>query len=517
MIKEVEISVHPDFISDHEAIKIQAAKKLKLNRERIKGIKYVKKSIDSRGHIPVFKLRMNVLVDKSEHISSKKIEFLPVNSNKRVIIIGAGPGGLFAALKLIQMGIKPVILERGKDVQSRRKDLRKIHLESIVNGESNYCFGEGGAGTYSDGKLYTRSTKRGNISEVLELLTYHGAVEDILVDSHPHIGSNKLPGIIKNIRNTIIASGGEVYFNSKVTDLIITKEKVIGVIVNDSTEIIGDAVILATGHSARDIFYLLQKRGVALEAKSFAMGVRIEHPQNSIDRIQYHMNKRHHNLPAASYNLVTQVEGRGVFSFCMCPGGILVPASTAQEELVLNGMSVSRRDSPFANSGLVVSVEPQDYVLFEKYGMMAGLELQKAFESNCYNAAKSQLAPAQRVTDFVAGKISNDFPKTSYKPGFIVADLSEIIPDFIYKRLRSGLLDFDRKMKGYISEEAVIAAPESRTSSPVRILRNPETLMSINLKGLFPVGEGAGYAGGIVSAAVDGINSAIKAGEFVIN
>lgn len=509
MPKEIEINIHPDNINDSEFIKIQTAKKLKLNRDRIKGIKYLKKSIDSRSRVPLYKLRLLVQVDKLDNLQGFNFNFKNVSNKPSAIIVGGGPGGLFAALTLIENGIKPIVLERGKDISGRRKDIRKLHLESIVNTESNYCFGEGGAGTFSDGKLYTRSTKKGDVGKVLNLLNYHGAVEDILFDSHPHIGSNKLPDIIRNIRKTILEFGGEFYFDSKVTDLIIKDSKILGVIVNDNKEYLANSVMLATGHSARDIYYLLNKHSIRLEAKNYAMGVRIEHPQALIDSIQYRMPVRHPNLPAASYNLVQQVDGKGVFSFCMCPGGILVPSATNLNEIVMNGMSVSRRDSKFANSGLVVTVDESDWKDYSKHGVFAGLEFQKAYEQKAYEFSnESQNAPFQYVTDFIKKRVSNRTPITSYKPGLYSAQLDDIIPHSISYRLRKALFEFDKKMKGYISDEAILVAPESRTSSPIRIPRNNETLMNEEIEGLFPVGEGAGFAGGIVSAAMDGINSA---------
>jgi len=441
---------------------------------------------------------------------------LHVNEIKSAIIIGFGPAGMFAALRLIELGIKPIIFERGKDVQSRRKDIRAIQQLGEVNPDSNYCFGEGGAGTYSDGKLYTRATKRGDVNRILSLLVQHGAQNDIMIDAHPHIGSNKLPKVVSNIRETIINCGGEIHFDSRVTDFVINQQKIFGVVVNGKEEFLADAVILATGHSARDIFYLLHKKGIKIESKPFAMGVRIEHPQALIDEIQYHTSMRNPNLPASSYNLTCQIDEKGVYSFCMCPGGIIIPASTAPGELVLNGMSVSRRDSLYANSGLVVSIDENDWSEFKTHEVLAGLEFQKYVEKIAFESGgKTQRAPAQRITDFVKGTISGSLPKSSYIPGTTSSPLHEILPPVVVNGLKKGLLEFGKKMKGYLTEEAQILAAETRTSSPIRIPRDGETLMHVEVKGLFPCGEGAGYAGGIVSAAIDGENCAEAVKKFM--
>lgn len=516
MQKEIEISVLPHKINDRESFKKIAAGKLKINPSEIKNIRVIRRSIDARPKKPVYKLRLIVYINETAAHDLKQIDFQPVNSNKKVIIVGGGPAGMFAALKLIENNIRPVIVERGKNVRERRRDLRAIMQDHVVNPDSNYCFGEGGAGTYSDGKLYTRSTKRGDVKRVLNLLYQHGASEDILVDAHPHIGSNKLPKIVGEIRNTILVNGGEYYFDSRVTGLIIANDAVKGVIVNGDNELTGDAVILATGHSARDIFYLLDKQGIKLEAKSFAMGVRIEHPQSLIDSIQYHSADRNRNLPAASYNLSCRVDDRGVYSFCMCPGGIIVPAATAPGELVLNGMSVSRRDSPFANSGLVVTVTEKDWQKYIKHGIFAGLEYQKHLERTAFETGGgTQAAPAQRVTDFIQQKDSQSLPESSYIPGTVASPLHKILPKQIARGLGISLKTFGKRMKGYITEEAQILAAETRTSSPIRIPRDPETLMHITTSGLFPAGEGAGYAGGIVSAAIDGERCAEAAAKFI--
>jgi len=515
MVKETDLTIWPSSIYNADEIKKQAAKKLKLNQNEI-SVQIIRKSIDSRKKT-VYKLRVKVYINEQEKDLFNPVNFNKCHNNKKVIVVGSGPAGLFGAMQLLEQGIKPVVLERGKDVQERRKDLKKINVDQIVNTESNYCFGEGGAGTYSDGKLYTRSTKRGDVKKILNLFVQHGADPAILIEAHPHIGSNNLPKIIKKIRETILENGGEFHFNSKVTDLIIDNKTIKGVVVNDATEFFADAVLLATGHSARDIFYLLDKHKVKLEAKDFAMGVRIEHPQELIDSIQYHQPVRHKNLPASEYSLACQISDRGVYSFCMCPGGILVPATTGNKELVLNGMSVSKRNSPYANSGLVVSVtEKEWHKKYGKYGVFAGLEYQKALEHRAYKAGgETQVAPAQRVTDFVKGKISSTLPDTSYKPGIVSAPVHNILTQNISKRLIRALQVFNSKMKGYYTEEAKMIAPESRTSSPIRIPRDRYTYMHVEIKGLFPAGEGAGYAGGIISAAIDGENCATSISNFV--
>ena len=423
---------------------------------------------------------------------------------------------MFASLKLIELGIKPIIIERGKDVQSRRRDIRAIQQDHIVNPDSNYCFGEGGAGAYSDGKLYTRATKRGDIKRIMDILIQHGAHPDIAIDTHPHIGSNRLPKIVAAIRETILNNGGEIYFNSRVDDLFITENKIIGVRVNDTNEIFGDALILATGHSARDIFYLLNKKKIRIDPKPFAMGVRIEHPQALINQIRYHTQEKHPNLPSAGYTLVTEVEGRGVYSFCMCPGGIIIPAATSPGEIVVNGMSLSKRNSPFANAGFVVEVTKQEWIKYERFQPFAALLLQQELEEKAFELANNtQSAPAQRVTDFVAEKVSSTLPQCSYIPGLTSSPLHQELPSFISNRLRKALFNFDRKMNGYYTEEAVMVGVETRTSSPIRIPRDRETLMHPQISGLFPCGEGAGYAGGIVSAAIDGENCAVAANSYL--
>lgn len=505
MKKEIELVIPPAFINDYQFLHSSVSEKLQMNPLEISAVQTIRRSIDARSKNPVFRIKAIVYINEKPAEVYKKIDFKNVSSNKRVIVVGSGPAGMFASMRLIELGIKPIVLERGKDVQSRRRDLQAIQQEGIVNPDSNYCFGEGGAGTYSDGKLYTRSTKRGDVNRILSLLVQHGAQKEILIDAHPHIGSNRLPKVVASIRDTILNCGGEIHFNSRVSDLTIDNKRIKGVIVNDNLEFNADAVILAVGHSARDIYYLLHKKNIKIESKPFAMGVRIEHPQSLIDEIQYHSKVRDANLPASSYNLACQVDERGVYSFCMCPGGIIIPASTAPGELVLNGMSVSRRDSPFANSGLVVSVDEKDWIEQREHGVLAGLMFQKEVERIAFEAGgKTQIAPAQRITDFVHGNLSNSLPASSYIPGTVSAPLHELLPQNIVIGLKKSFLQFDKKMKGYFTEEAQILAAETRTSSPVRIPRNNNSLMHVEIDGLFPSGEGAGYAGGIVSAAIDG-------------
>jgi uncharacterized FAD-dependent dehydrogenase len=511
MITSVELVVSPAFIEDSAAQKRIAADSLAISAERITYLKIKKRSIDARSKEVKFKLQAEVYYDEPAPTDDTlTVQYKPVAANaKKVIIIGAGPAGMFAALRLIERGIQPIILERGKDVRARRYDLAAIQKRGIVNPDSNYCFGEGGAGTYSDGKLYTRATKRGDVNSVLRTLVAHGASSDILIDAHPHIGSNLLPKVVAGMRESIISANGKIHFETRVEDLILQDNTIRGVISQSGDEYLGEAVILATGHSARDIFHLLHKKNIAIEAKPFAMGVRIEHPQSFIDKIQYHSSVRDSHLPAASYKLAAQCEGRGVFSFCMCPGGFIVPAATAPEELVLNGMSLSRRDSPFANSGVVVAIEEEDLLPYKKHGALAGMNYQSEIERSAFVAGgNSQQAPAQRIMDFLEGKISSSLPETSYKPGMVSRDLNQVLPPMVAKRLREGIKQFGKSMRGYIQDEAVMLGVETRTSSPVRIPRDAETLLHPEIKNLYPCGEGAGYAGGIVSAAMDGIRVA---------
>jgi uncharacterized FAD-dependent dehydrogenase len=454
-----------------------------------------------------YALAVEIAQDEPLTDRSFSFDYQPLDEGvEEVVIIGAGPAGLFAGLEAIELGLKPIIYERGKDVKERRKDLAKITKEQIVNPESNYCFGEGGAGTYSDGKLYTRSKKKGSVRKVLQQLVHFGAAEDILINAHPHIGTNKLPKLIESIREEIIRCGGEVHFNSKLTDLIVEDDQVKGVEINGQLNKDCSKVILATGHSARDVFYLLNNKGIALEFKPFALGVRVEHSQALIDQIQYGQEDRGEYLPPAAYSLVHNTKDRGVYSFCMCPGGIVAPCATDNGEVVTNGWSPSKRNNPYSNSGIVTEVRWDDIPNFHQHGPLAGLEFQKSVEKACWMAAgETQRVPAQRLVDFVENRVSKDLPKTSYHPGLVSANLNEILPDFIARNLREGFIKFNDKMRGYLTNDAVIHGTESRTSSPIRIPRD-ETLQHTTIKGLYPCGEGAGYAGGIVSAAIDGQN-----------
>lgn len=473
----------------------------------VSGYNILKRSIDARSRQAYINLTIEAFINEPYHSRQKTIIQFPVvsDTNKRVIIVGGGPAGLFAALQLIERGIKPIILERGKDVKSRRRDLAILNKEGIINPESNYCFGEGGAGTYSDGKLYTRSTKRGDVSRILNLLVQFGAEEKILYEAHPHIGTNKLPQIITAIRKQILDSGGEFYFEKKLTDLKIENATIKKAGTSDGEMIEADAVILATGHSARDIFLLLHEKKIAIEFKPFALGVRVEHPQTLIDSVQYHCTIRDEFLPPSSYSLVHQVDGKGVFSFCMCPGGIIAPAATNPNELVVNGWSPSKRNNPFANSGIVVSVEEKDVLPFKKYGRLSGMYFQKEVEQKAFAAGGGKfIAPAQRLIDYCENKMSSSLPACSYLPGINPALLKVVLPPFIHERLRTAFIEFGKKMPGYYTNDAVVVATESRTSSPVRVPRDAETLQHPQVNNLYPCGEGAGYAGGIVSAAMDG-------------
>ncbi|MDP2043085.1 MAG: FAD-binding protein [Algoriphagus sp.] len=476
-----------------------------------------RRSIDARGRKIIVNVEAELFINESP---GSLLDHLPkyqdVRNADRIVIVGAGPAGLFAALRAIELGVKPIVIERGKDVRARRRDLAAINKEGIVNPDSNYCFGEGGAGTYSDGKLYTRSKKRGDIRRIMEILVAHGATEEILVDAHPHIGTNKLPVLVAKLRESILASGGEIHFETRVEDLILDRDEIKGVLTNHGDAIRGMGVILATGHSARDIFQLLAQRKVLIEAKPFALGVRIEHSQNLIDRIQYHCElDRGPYLPASAYSLVQQTEfkgkQRGVFSFCMCPGGFIVPAATAPGELVVNGMSPSRRDSKFANSGMVVSVELEDLPHYQKFGALAAMHFQADIEKSAWElGGKNQVAPAQRMVDFVNRKVSTSLLDTSYQPGLESVEMRAVLPDFISERMAIAFKAFGQKMKGYFTNEAQIIGVESRTSSPVRIPRDKETFEHPHIKRLYPCAEGAGYAGGIVSAAMDGERCAEK-------
>ena len=507
MIKEVEIKVTPDRLHDEVYITQQLYRELKVKRDKKLHYKVKKRSLDARKGRPKFVLRILVGVDQEVKTDADEmwISFKQAEKGKDVLIIGAGPAGYFAALECIELGLRPVIIERGKDVQMRRRDLKAIQQDGIVNPNSNYCFGEGGAGTYSDGKLYTRSKKRGKILKTLKLLVDHGANPDILIDAHPHIGSNKLPKIIAAIRETIIKYGGEVRFDSKVVDFIISNKTCEGVVLENGDEVRGEQVILATGHSARDIFHILHKKNVLIEPKPFAIGIRIEHPQALIDEIQYKQRPREENLPAAPYSLVSQIDKVGVFSFCMCPGGLIVPAATAPGEIVVNGMSLSKRDSPYANSGIVTAVSTEELQGHGYEGLFGNMDFQQEVEQRVFaHGDGSQKAPAQNLIDFCNGVEMLPVSDSSYIPGIYAAPLHDLLPDFIYERLRDGLLTFAHKMKGYYTNEANVVAVESRTSSPIRIPRDRATCMHPEIKNLYPCGEGAGYAGGILSAAMDG-------------
>lgn len=533
MHQQLTLTLTPEQGLDEAAFRTLVLNQLQLPDSPDVVVRKRRQSIDSRGRQVRVHVETDVYAGEAPPpLVRHGLTYPDVSRAKPVIIVGAGPAGLFAALRLIELGLKPIVLERGSDVRARRRDLAAINKEHIVNPESNYCFGEGGAGTYSDGKLYTRSSKRGDIRRILEILVAHGATEQILVDAHPHIGTNKLPNVVTALRESILRAGGAVHFDTKMVDLLLEDKQLRGVVTADGQEYTGVGVILATGHSARDIVHLLHQRDVLIEAKPFAMGVRIEHQQSLIDTLQYHLNPRHSTqtpnlgrnhpvrgdyLPAASYSLVTQTKfggvERGVFSFCMCPGGFIVPSATAPGELVVNGMSPSRRDSPYANSGLVVAITEADLKPFAKHGPLAGLMLQQAVEQRACVIASgpatgvgtlSQTAPAQRIADFVSGNESASLLPTSYQPGLRSVDMRAVLPDHIAEPLRQGLRDFGQKMRGYVSNDGQLIGIESRTSSPVRIPRDRDTCEHVQVRRLFPCGEGAGYAGGIVSAAMDG-------------
>jgi uncharacterized protein len=521
----IELALLPYEAADPSIVRTRALHEAGLSPDAPYEATIVRRSIDARGRTPKIRLVVEMVPGstfqvpsspevlpkfRNQELGTRNLE--PANNNNSVVVVGSGPAGYFAALELLKHGLRPIVLERGKDVRERRRDLRALTQQSVVDPDSNYCFGEGGAGTYSDGKLYTRSTKRGNVQEILQTLVDHGATSDILIDAHPHIGSNKLWRVVQNIRESIERGGGEIRFNARVVDFLLdlsndVAERITGVTLADGTEVHGKAVILATGHSARDIYELCHRRNIHIEAKPFAIGVRAEHPQELIDAIQYRQNPRDPFLPAASYALTCQVDKRGVFSFCMCPGGLIVPSATAPGEIVVNGMSMSKRDSPFANSGIVVEVTEEHYSLDDPLSAMrfqASIE-QRAFATNSNG---TQQAPAQRLVDFLDGKISATLPKTSYIPGHVSVDLATVLPPSITTRLRAALHEFDKRMRGYVTNDAVLVGVESRTSSPVRIPRDKTTFQHVQVAGLFPCGEGAGYAGGIVSAALDGVNVA---------
>jgi uncharacterized FAD-dependent dehydrogenase len=526
MRKELNLVVTPRVAFDEQLLKQEVVRQLSLKPSDTLHIKPLRRSIDARSRIIKINLKVGAWINEPVQDEDLGIHYRDVSSSKNTItIIGAGPAGLYAALRCLELGIKPVVFERGKDVQARRRDLAAINKEHLVNPESNYCFGEGGAGTYSDGKLYTRSSKRGDIEHILKTFVYHGADEVILVDAHPHIGTNKLPKIISNMRETILKHGGELHFGSKLIDIIYSGDTISSIIIETSNPVTSSEaekrqdekrcshLILATGHSARDIYELLDRKKISIEAKPFALGVRVEHPQDFIDSIQYSCSNtteliaKREYLPAASYSLVHQVQGHGVYSFCMCPGGIIAPCATAPREVVTNGWSPSKRNNPYANSGIVVGLELMDFEPYKKFGALAGLQLQKEIEHNAWIAGgKTQTAPAQNLQDFVNNKVSSQLIDCSYVPGTASVQMNDVLGKMIGTTLQQGFKAFGNKMKGYVGNHAIVVGVESRTSTPVRIPRDKITLQHPQLKNLYPCAEGAGYAGGIVSAAMDGVN-----------
>ena len=522
MKKELDLVFPPEIAFDETQLEKELIEASGIDSEEVKFLHKVKRSIDARGRKVNVRIRADIYTETPPADALiPDFHYLDVSKKEKVVIVGAGSAGLFAALRCIELGLKPVVLERGKDVRSRRRDLAAINKEHLVNPDSNYCFGEGGAGTYSDGKLYTRSKKRGDLYRILHILVKHGATPAILFDAHPHIGTNKLPVIIQALRETILNAGGEIHFDTRVTDFILEKDEIKGVVAQNGTVYEGKSVILATGHSARDIYELLHQKSILIEAKPFAMGVRVEHQQSLIDQIQYHCEgERGPYLPASSYSLVQQTyvnnKQRGVFSFCMCPGGFIVPSATAPGEVVVNGMSPSRRDSRFANSGIVVAIETEDMNL-QEYGALAGLRMQQELEQRAWRAGgQTQVAPAQLLKDFTNRKISANLLETSYQPGLKSVDMHEVLGTNLAQRLVQGFQAWGKKMPGYLSNNAQIVGVESRTSSPVRIPRDKETLEHVQIKNLYPCAEGAGYAGGIVSAAMDGERCAEKIAEMIL-
>ena len=503
-----QLKLTPEQANDARAIQVATCQALNFSFDEIQHVRVLRKSMDARSRNIIFNLKVEVFLCNEEIINSKEHFTLSKKKASSCHIIGLGPAGIYAALQCIENGIKPIILERGKAVENRLVDIAAINKQRIINPESNYCYGEGGAGTYSDGKLYTRSTKRGNVKKVLDTFIQHGADEKISYEAHPHIGTNKLPSIIARMRKTILDFGGEINFEKKLIDLELADNKINKLVCQDGSEFACEQLILATGHSARDIFYLLDKKGIKIEAKPFALGVRIEHTQALIDSIQYRRPARGKDLPPASYSIVSQAGGRGVFSFCMCPGGVIASASTDISETVVNGWSSSARNGTYSNSGMVVEVKPENWTAYDQHGALAALKFQERIERKAFKTTGSIQAPAQRIEDFIQGRASSSLPRTSYQPGITSTDLEEILPDFITKSLRLGLIEFGKKMRGYRTNEAILVGVESRTSSPVRIPRDKESLRHPQIKNLYPCGEGAGYAGGIVSAAIDGMRCA---------
>lgn len=518
MKQQIALRITPGQASREESYREIVAQKMGVAPSKITGTRVVRRSVDARQRQVMVQLTVDAWVGEPVPVvEPRSFNWPNVASSPEVVVVGAGPGGLFAALKLIELGFKPVIVERGKRVNERKRDIALLNRNEQLDEDSNYAFGEGGAGTFSDGKLYTRSKKRGDFKNFLEILHFHGASEDILIDAHPHIGTDRLPGVIGNIRETILAAGGEFLFDSRVVDFVMSGSTMQGVVLADGNKIHARSVILATGHSARDVYFLLDQKGIELEAKTWALGVRVEHPQELIDTIQYHSpGGRGAFLPAASYNFSCQVSGRGVYSFCMCPGGFIVPAMTNTNEMVVNGMSPAKRNSPFANSGIVTEITTEDLVDYHQLGAMAGLKFQQEVEQTCaVNGGQGVVAPAQRLVDFIDGRLSYDLPECSYVPGTVSAPLHFILPEQIASRLREGFLQFGKRAKGFLDEEAIILGTESRTSSPVRIPRDRETFQHKGISGLFPCGEGAGYAGGIASSALDGEKCAESVARWI--
>ncbi|AWG25410.1 NAD(P)/FAD-dependent oxidoreductase [Flavobacterium kingsejongi] len=519
MPREIQLQAAPEVAAKPELLAAHVAKLFQVSVSEINHVVILKRSIDARQK--AIKVNLKVAVYLNEEYKEENIAlptYKDVSNAQEIIVVGAGPAGLFAGLRLIELGLKPVIIERGKNVRDRRRDLKAINRDHIVNEDSNYCYGEGGAGTYSDGKLYTRSKKRGDVDRILELFVGFGASKDILIEAHPHIGTNKLPKIISDIREKIIEFGGKVLFDTRVTDILVKNNEIEGVVTQNGDTIHSKKIILATGHSARDIFELLDRKKIHIEAKPFAIGVRAEHPQSLIDSIQYSCDFRGEYLPPAPYAIVKQVGGRGIYSFCMCPGGVIAPCATSPGEVVTNGWSPSKRDRSTANSGIVVELRLEDFKPFAKFGALAGMEFQKSIEQKAWHlAGETQNVPAQRMIDFTQTKISTDIPKTSYVPGTTSVELGQVFPGFITQTLREGFVEFGKSMKGYLTNEAILHAPESRTSSPVRIPRDNFSLEHVQIKGLYPCGEGAGYAGGIISAAIDGEKCAEKIAESLVH